>query len=811
MERPMVKARSRFLVGLGLVLGYAAFLSTDSFADPPEPAPAVADCDDATTAWTGTAGDGLWNTAGNWSGGQRPLATDAVCIPVASTVVATSSITVRSIDGQGRLEADAGLTVTSTTEHSRFYDLAVGSGNLAGRVYVPEYGEAELTGAVYQAGELFIDGDVDILGNSQVSGQVRNRGHLEVNQGSLRLNCQATAPSGLRNEGTVVLSGNAPRIDAGSAPSCKPTVWNEPDGLLVGLPVTTAQVSAALVNEGEVVAGSGMLSLTDGSEYSGWFEGVASSSGDGAATGLFYGDGGVVEFYRGTFHFSQSMRLDGDIQGANDATLTSTVDVTLEPTANLRLNGASLEAKLIGGRVLLNGLLKADIGRGDGESSRRLEGWLDGDISVDSNAEVVLSGHLKGQPNAKITNNGTVYWPANYQLFQCDSCGFVNNGELIVQRTYTGLNPQVATIAGGFWNTNGDLIVEGSFPGVSIAVKPSTLLLSPFSLGSVTYNIGIPSEFSALKGSQSFALTAGAVATNYGDVFGLLVRRVTTELASLVADDFGVGMCKTVSMTLLAGTASVQGCNVRLANGHVGVTFSFGMGATSGVGSIASIEVNSGVAVPMGIGVPLDDIYDLEGLSSCVGFSAEVFVGVEGVLCHARSNGVEYPLMPVPGSSLLPAYLEPGINTIYGGLSASVGPDVAATVGLSYTIALDCSAWEALVNGGGPLPPEGTSMTSPSGEAGTPVATQTLTIYGERLSPCATVYFETDGWSQRANTVLPPGYPTSCFFYRGSIEVEVPTSDIPRVVNVVVQTSAGRSDEFFTNPAVTRFTYYAGP
>jgi len=369
----------------------------------------------------------------------------------------------------------------------------------------------------------------------------------------------------------------------------------------------------------------------------------------------------------------------------------------------------------------------------------------------------------------------------------------------------------VATIAGGFWNTNGDLIVEGSFPGVSIAVKPSTLLLSPFSLGSVTYNIGIPSEFSALKGSQSFALTAGAVATNYGDVFGLLVRRVTTELASLVADDFGVGMCKTVSMTLLAGTASVQGCNVRLANGHVGVTFSFGMGATSGVGSIASIEVNSGVAVPMGIGVPLDDIYDLEGLSSCVGFSAEVFVGVEGVLCHARSNGVEYPLMPVPGSSLLPAYLEPGINTIYGGLSASVGPDVAATVGLSYTIALDCSAWEALVNGGCPLPPEVTSMTSHSGEAGTPVTTQTITIYGERLSPCATVYFETDGWSQRANTVLPPGYPTSCFFYRGSIEVEVPTSDIPRVVNVVVQTSAGRSDEFFTNPAVTRFTYYAGP
>ncbi|MGB4414619.1 MAG: G8 domain-containing protein, partial [Paludibacter sp.] len=46
----------------------------------------------ASISWTGSAGDGLWATALNWSGGEVPVAGDHVVIPAGAVVTVNSDL-----------------------------------------------------------------------------------------------------------------------------------------------------------------------------------------------------------------------------------------------------------------------------------------------------------------------------------------------------------------------------------------------------------------------------------------------------------------------------------------------------------------------------------------------------------------------------------------------------------------------------------------------------------------------------------------------------------------------------------------------
>ncbi len=60
-----------------------------------------------TDTWTGEAGDGYWQTAGNWSTSGVPSSSDRVCIPSGSSATITSNAQVGSITGEGSLTVAA--------------------------------------------------------------------------------------------------------------------------------------------------------------------------------------------------------------------------------------------------------------------------------------------------------------------------------------------------------------------------------------------------------------------------------------------------------------------------------------------------------------------------------------------------------------------------------------------------------------------------------------------------------------------------------------------------------------------------------
>ena len=66
----------------------------------------------AAVSWTGTAGDGLWSTAGNWSGGAVPVAADDVTIGNGFSVTVSGTVTkINSLVLSGTLTVSIGATL----------------------------------------------------------------------------------------------------------------------------------------------------------------------------------------------------------------------------------------------------------------------------------------------------------------------------------------------------------------------------------------------------------------------------------------------------------------------------------------------------------------------------------------------------------------------------------------------------------------------------------------------------------------------------------------------------------------------------
>jgi hypothetical protein len=221
---------------LAAVALVAPLLSLPSSPLGPSPAGALVTC---TNTWTGTAGDGQWTTAGNWSTGAVPAATDDVCIgPGMSTSTQVDldeegSITVDSLTvggGTGGTQTldigtspDGGggnnmLTLNSTTVQSgTLSDGAIDLGSVyvdTGDTYAQEY--AELTAptgapAFSNAGHLVAESTGApatrrSIGDNRLDLDVTNTGTMEV-AGDLDMGQvygpSAPGPVTLTNEGTL--------------------------------------------------------------------------------------------------------------------------------------------------------------------------------------------------------------------------------------------------------------------------------------------------------------------------------------------------------------------------------------------------------------------------------------------------------------------------------------------------------------------------------------------------------------------------------------------------------------------------------
>jgi sugar lactone lactonase YvrE len=153
------------------------------------PVSTAADGPSCTDTWTGTAGNGLWQTAGNWSTSTVPSSEDVVCIAAGTTVQVSGSNQASSLQDEGTLEISAGsleLLDTTTSEVS-----TVGGLSLSG-------------GTLEIAGELDVSGSLATSGGATIAGQ----GKLLVKPGvnsSLGSGCSYLALNGatLVNEGTL--------------------------------------------------------------------------------------------------------------------------------------------------------------------------------------------------------------------------------------------------------------------------------------------------------------------------------------------------------------------------------------------------------------------------------------------------------------------------------------------------------------------------------------------------------------------------------------------------------------------------------
>jgi hypothetical protein len=97
------------------------------------PASTVAD-PTCTDTWTGDAGDGLWQTDGNWSLSAVPSSADVACIGSGVTVQITEGANqVGSVQDEGSLDISGGsLELTGSAEASNVASLTLSGGSLTG-------------------------------------------------------------------------------------------------------------------------------------------------------------------------------------------------------------------------------------------------------------------------------------------------------------------------------------------------------------------------------------------------------------------------------------------------------------------------------------------------------------------------------------------------------------------------------------------------------------------------------------------------------------------------------------------------------
>src|SRR5579885_1766261 len=127
----MAVSPGRALRALAYLLGVLSGVLAAALFVAPAPPAAAATC---TINWTGSAGDGRWLTAGNWSPARIPNTTDYACIPAGAGTVTltTGTTTLLGVDAEGSgLTLNGGnLKPTDTTQPSIMRNLTLFSGTL---------------------------------------------------------------------------------------------------------------------------------------------------------------------------------------------------------------------------------------------------------------------------------------------------------------------------------------------------------------------------------------------------------------------------------------------------------------------------------------------------------------------------------------------------------------------------------------------------------------------------------------------------------------------------------------------------------
>ncbi len=289
-----------------------------------------------TDTWTGDAGDGSWQSAGNWSTEAPPTSSDVVCIGSGATVNISSGANAASwIEGEGSLNISGGtFEVTNSDVASTAATLKVSGGTLGGANEIDVSEELSWTGGsmigsgktVVQSGatasidpgaenavalterEFVNDGTL-----TWSSGSVEGRSNAELNNsGTLITNAQASGYSWWEWWAFGLLNSDGSNVWLKNTGTVKKTAGSE-----------STQIQFQIDNEGVVEANTGQIILSGGSH--------ASSTGSGS---WHAEEGASMAFSNGSFSLGSGVEMSGAIYLAGGDVQAPDIQA---PTATLLL------------------------------------------------------------------------------------------------------------------------------------------------------------------------------------------------------------------------------------------------------------------------------------------------------------------------------------------------------------------------------------------------------------------------------------------------------------------------------------------
>jgi hypothetical protein len=520
-------------------------LKGSSAPTPPIPMDATDVGDLALTyskAWDGEAGDGLWQSAANWSDNTLPATSDDVYLPITATVTVNSGTrTVRSIYGGGALTLSGGTLTVDQTSSLRTVSHSGGTLTGVGVVTVTEAmtwtgGVQSGTGKTVSLGTLHIEGSAI----KQIEYRtLENHGVATWSAGDI----YAIYGSVIRNEigGSFTVTGNN-RLTLPSY-CCPSTGTLENRGVMTNTGVTT--ITIPFNNNGSTLIESGSLQLSGGGASNG---ALTLSSGTAltltanysfGGTSITDGDGrvavtaGVIQV-NGVYDVSSDLVVSSGILNFNAGSVVRSIGQQLtvsggsisfsgSPVTVARLSHSG--GTLTGGSVLTvteamtwTGGVQGGTGKTVSLGTLHIEGSAVKQIeyrTLENHGVATWSaGDIYAIYGSVIRNetSGSFMMAGNNRLtvpsYCCPGVGTLENLGVIT-KTSTGLT----TITVPF-NNNGSTVIEsGSLQLSGGGISSGALTLASTTALTLTANTTFGSA-SSISGDGRVAMTAGVIQVN---------------------------------------------------------------------------------------------------------------------------------------------------------------------------------------------------------------------------------------------------------------------------------------------------------
>ncbi|HUK54940.1 MAG TPA: choice-of-anchor D domain-containing protein, partial [Candidatus Binatia bacterium] len=548
-----------------------------------------------TNSWTGTAGDGQWTTATNWSTGVIPVSTDDACIPTGFNVtvgaLAAANQTIRSLTVQGTstLTVSSGPLTVSTTATLTSLTVNGGSLTVTGAATVStsatvSAGTVNFNGATTIAalnlsgGALMGSGTVTVSGPVVWSGgtiggaeNVTANGTITVSGGAtldtatlnaastmtISTGCLAMANGAMLKIGATGLLDIRNGCNIASTGGAAPAITNS-GTVQQSTSAGPAFINVTLVNSGTVQATTGTLVLNGGSTSTGNYKTTAS--------------GAILQF-GGAAPFNLSGALSGigtfNFQGGTQ-NLTGTYTVTTA-SGTTSVSGATVNMVA---PLAITSLGALNLSAGTLNLSSATATVTTPSLTFSATGSATLSG------TNNLTVNGATTWTGGGTGSLAGTGTTTLNGPITISNG-------IAAISAGMVIAKGNTTVSGA-GGMSFSNGATWTNFTGFTF--------------AIQNNATFSQGPGAQ--------GIFVNQGTLLSTSPTQSFFGPSLNNTGLVNVMTGTLSLTGggtcapaanCSgsITLAN-NTALTFGNGTynlgGSLTGTGTTA-VTVNNGATV----------------------------------------------------------------------------------------------------------------------------------------------------------------------------------------------------------------------